>query len=85
MCRCVVYEVQYLFKTILPRRTCLHALSIFQGKNVMIWHVPNNLPIDEISNRAFLKYYTDNDFLKNYGSSLFSLYSNNASIDSAGA
>jgi len=51
----------------------------------MIWHVPNNLPIDEISNRAFLKYYTDNDFLKNYGSSLFSLYSNNASIDSAGA
>ena len=40
----------------------------------MIWHVPNDTPASGWSNAAFLKYYTDNNFLSNYGGNLRSLY-----------
>jgi len=41
----------------------------------MVWHVPNGVDISQWSNQAFLKYYTDNQFLDNEGGSLQALFS----------
>jgi len=50
----------------------------------MIWHVPNLTPVSELRSAAFLKYYTNNNFLDDYGGTLQSLYANNAPIVHAG-
>jgi len=46
----------------------------------MIWHVPNNVPSRSFSDKAFFKYYTDTHFLKNYGSTLQSLFTEYAPL-----
>jgi len=40
----------------------------------MVWHVPNNVPMYSAAREAFFKYYTNTKFLKNYGSTLQSMY-----------
>ncbi|XP_078695956.1 intelectin-1a-like [Branchiostoma floridae x Branchiostoma belcheri] len=42
--------------------------------NVMLWHVPNNVPPKEYKTAAYLRYRTSNDFLDNYGGNLYSLF-----------
>ena len=49
----------------------------------MIWHVPNNVPSRSISDEAFFKYYTDTHFLKTYGSTLQSLFTEYAPLRQA--
>jgi len=48
---------------------------VFKASDVMVWHVPNGVDISQWSNQAFLKYYTDNQFLDNEGGSLQALFS----------
>ena len=50
----------------------------------MIWHVPNLTPIKDLSSAAFLKYYTNNDFLDDYGGTMQTLYANYAPLVHAG-
>lgn len=50
----------------------------------MIWHVPNLLTVGEFSSKAFLKYYTTDNFLLKFGGNLQSLYSNHAPMVHAG-
>jgi len=44
------------------------------GSDVMIWHVPNDTPASSWSSEATLKYYTNNQFLSQYGGNLQTLY-----------
>ncbi|XP_076809736.1 uncharacterized protein LOC143452591 [Clavelina lepadiformis] len=46
-----------------------------QASDVMIWHVRNDIEFGQWSEEAFLKYYSDNGFLTQYGGSLQTLYS----------
>ncbi|XP_077975646.1 uncharacterized protein LOC120333426 isoform X2 [Styela clava] len=46
-----------------------------QSSDVMIWHVESNEEITNASQKAFLKYYTTTGFLRDYGGTLQSLYS----------
>jgi len=41
----------------------------------MIWHVPNDVEVNQWSDQAFLKYYTNTGFLANYSETLYSMYS----------
>merc|ERR1711881_275888 len=50
------------------------AFNNLLGSDVMVWHVPNDTPASEWSSQATLKYYTDNQFLANYGGTLQSVY-----------
>ncbi|OCT68880.1 intelectin-1-like [Xenopus laevis] len=45
-----------------------------KAKNVAVWHVPNNTPLELWKNSSYLRYRTDNDFLKDEGGNLFNLY-----------
>ncbi|CAK8696820.1 unnamed protein product [Clavelina lepadiformis] len=63
------------------KNVAYHAL---QASNVMLWHVPNALAISEISDQAYLKYYTNDNVLDQYGGSLRSLYANYAPLNNAG-
>ncbi|XP_039252850.2 intelectin-1a-like [Styela clava] len=42
--------------------------------NVMIWHVPNNTPLESYKNNAFMMYHTTSGFLRNYGGNLQKLF-----------
>jgi len=44
------------------------------ASDVMVWHVPNDIPASEWSSQATLKYYTNNQFLSNYGGTLQTLF-----------
>uniref|UniRef100_A0A1W5BC53 Fibrinogen C-terminal domain-containing protein n=2 Tax=Ciona intestinalis TaxID=7719 RepID=A0A1W5BC53_CIOIN len=46
-----------------------------QARDVMVWQVPNDTPLSELSSEAYLKYRTTNGFLTRYGSNMFKLYS----------
>ena len=59
-------------------------LSFFQASNVMIWHVPNSIEVKDFSAKSFLKYYTTNDFLQNYGGTLKNLFANYAPLKHSG-
>jgi len=59
-----------------------YELIFLQAQDVMIWHVPNGTPIPGISNNAFLKYYTDNQFLENNGGTLRDLFKEHAVLRS---
>ena len=45
-----------------------------QASDLMIWHVPNNVRLNSMSDKAFYKYYTNTSFLKKYGSTLQSMF-----------
>jgi len=47
----------------------------FKASDIMVWHVPNGVDISQWSDQAFLKYYTDNQFLDNEGGNLQALFS----------
>ncbi|XP_078696806.1 intelectin-1a-like [Branchiostoma floridae x Branchiostoma belcheri] len=44
------------------------------ASNVMLWHVPNNVPPKDYKTAAYLRYRTSNDFLDSYGGNLYSLF-----------
>eukprot|EP00058_Branchiostoma_floridae_P005061 XP_002590549.1 hypothetical protein BRAFLDRAFT_86229 [Branchiostoma floridae] len=44
------------------------------ASNVMLWHVPNNMPAKEYKTAAYLRYRTSDGFLDSYGGSLYSLF-----------
>ncbi|XP_019637836.1 PREDICTED: uncharacterized protein LOC109480120 [Branchiostoma belcheri] len=44
------------------------------ASNVMLWHVPNNVPPKDYKTAAYLRYRTSNDFLDTYGGNLYSLF-----------
>ena len=51
---------------------------------MMIWHVPNEVELQDWSDKAFLKYYTNNNFLSKYGGTLQSLFASHAPLVHAG-
>ncbi|XP_035674373.1 intelectin-1-like [Branchiostoma floridae] len=44
------------------------------ASDVMLWHVPNNTPLFQYKSAAYLRYYTTDGFLQQYGGSLYSLF-----------
>ncbi|CAH1240165.1 ITLN2 [Branchiostoma lanceolatum] len=44
------------------------------ASNVMLWHVPNNVPPKEYKTAAYLRYRTSNGFLGDYGGNLYSFF-----------
>ena len=46
-----------------------------QARDIMIWHVPNDTPLQNFSRQAYLKYRTSNGSLIQYGGNLQRLYS----------
>ncbi|XP_066297685.1 intelectin-1a-like [Branchiostoma lanceolatum] len=44
------------------------------ASNVMLWHVPNNVPPKEYKTASYLRYRTSNGFLEDYGGNLYSLF-----------
>ena len=45
-----------------------------QARDVMIWQVPNDTPLDQYYNASYLRYYTTNGFLTQYGGNMYHLY-----------
>ena len=45
-----------------------------QAKDVMIWQVPNNTPLQQFDSAAYLKFRTTNGFMTEYGGNMFNLY-----------
>jgi len=50
----------------------LPLVHVLQGSNIMIWHVPNHIPLHQIDDRAIFKYKTTNNFLSGTLQKLFS-------------
>ncbi|CAH1240255.1 ITLN2 [Branchiostoma lanceolatum] len=50
------------------------------ASNVMLWHVPNNVPPEEYKTAAYLRYRTPNGFLGVYGGNLYSLFKDHVPI-----
>uniref|UniRef100_A0A3P9NPJ6 Intelectin 3 n=1 Tax=Poecilia reticulata TaxID=8081 RepID=A0A3P9NPJ6_POERE len=44
------------------------------AKDVSVWHVPNNFPMEHWNLAAILRYHTENNFLRLYGGNLFHLF-----------
>ncbi|XP_035696571.1 intelectin-1a-like [Branchiostoma floridae] len=44
------------------------------ASNVMLWHVPNNVPPKEYKTAAYLRYRTATGFLGDFGGNLYSLF-----------
>lgn len=42
--------------------------------DVSVWHVPNNVELEQWKSAAILRYHTESHFLKEYGGNLFSLF-----------
>ena len=53
-----------------------------QARDVMVWQVPNDTPLDQYYNAWYLRYYTTNGFLNEYGGNMFYLYKNHYPIKS---
>jgi len=51
----------------------------------MMWHVPNDVKLSEMNDRAFFKYKTTNGFLGKYGYNLQTLFSKHVPIRMAGS
>ena len=45
-----------------------------QARDVMIWQVPNNTPLQQFDSAAYLKFRTTNGFMTEYGGNMFNLY-----------
>ena len=45
-----------------------------QARDVMIWQVPNDTPLNQYYNASYFRYYTTNGFLNEYGGNMFYLY-----------
>ncbi|XP_076814828.1 intelectin-1-like isoform X1 [Clavelina lepadiformis] len=52
------------------------------GRDLMIWQVPNNTPLQNYNTSTYLKYRTTNGFLSQYGGNLYHLYSEHYPIRS---
>ena len=46
-----------------------------QARDVMIWQVPNDTPLQQFDSAAYMKFRTTNGFLINFGGNMFNLYS----------
>ncbi|XP_060771628.1 intelectin-like [Neoarius graeffei] len=44
------------------------------AEDVAVWHVPNNERVDHWKPTSFLRYHTENRFLKNYGGNFYNLF-----------
>ncbi|XP_035698623.1 intelectin-1-like [Branchiostoma floridae] len=44
------------------------------ASDVMLWHVPNDTPLSQYKSAAYLRYYTTNGFLQQYGGNMYSLF-----------
>ncbi|XP_078679904.1 intelectin-1a-like [Branchiostoma floridae x Branchiostoma belcheri] len=44
------------------------------ASNVMLWHVPNNVPPKDFKTTAYLRYRTQDGFLDSYGGNLYTLF-----------
>ncbi|XP_019645072.1 PREDICTED: intelectin-1-like isoform X2 [Branchiostoma belcheri] len=44
------------------------------ASDVMLWHVPNDKPLSQYKSAAYLRYYTTNGFLQQYGGNMYSLF-----------
>ncbi|KAM7394247.1 hypothetical protein PAMP_021060 [Pampus punctatissimus] len=44
------------------------------AKDMSVWHVPNNIPLEHWNLAAILRYHTDNHFLHLHGGNLFQLF-----------
>jgi len=53
-----------------------------QARDVMIWQVPNDTPLDRFSFDAYLKYRTYDNFLREYGGNMFHLFKEHFPIKS---
>ena len=53
-----------------------------QARDVMIWQVPNNTPLEQFDSAAYLQFRTTNGFLNQYGGNLFNLYNDHFPIKS---
>lgn len=45
-----------------------------QGRNVMIWHVREHTPVDELKEQAYLRYRTTDNVLARYGGNMYTLF-----------
>ncbi|CAK8671013.1 unnamed protein product [Clavelina lepadiformis] len=45
-----------------------------QVRDVMIWQVPNDTPLEEYDSSSYLQYRTTDGFLKDYGGNLYHFY-----------
>ncbi|CAH1243738.1 ITLN2 [Branchiostoma lanceolatum] len=50
------------------------------ASDVMLWHVPNDTPLSQYKSAAYLRYYTTNGFLQQYGGNMYSLFKNHFPI-----
>ena len=53
-----------------------------QARDVMIWQVPNDTPLQQFDSVAYLKFRTTNGFLSEYGGNMFNLYNDHFPIKS---
>eukprot|EP00058_Branchiostoma_floridae_P022100 XP_002607590.1 hypothetical protein BRAFLDRAFT_71468 [Branchiostoma floridae] len=44
------------------------------ASNIMLWHVPNNVPPKEYKTAAYLRYRTSDGFLDSYGFNLYTMF-----------
>ena len=52
------------------------------ARDVMIWQVPNDTPLRQYYNASYLRYFTTNGFLTQYGGNMFRLYRDHYPIKS---
>uniref|UniRef100_A0A8C1XXU0 Fibrinogen C-terminal domain-containing protein n=1 Tax=Cyprinus carpio TaxID=7962 RepID=A0A8C1XXU0_CYPCA len=45
-----------------------------RGRDVSVWHVPNNVQLQHWKTASFLRYHTENHFLTVHGGNLFNLF-----------
>ena len=45
-----------------------------QARDVMIWQVPNDTPLQQFKSASYLRYRTNNEFLSLYGGNMLNLY-----------
>ena len=53
-----------------------------RARDVMIWQVPNDTPLRQYYNASYLRYFTTNGFLTQYGGNMFHLYNDHYPIKS---
>ncbi|CAK8684364.1 unnamed protein product [Clavelina lepadiformis] len=51
-----------------------------EGRDIMIWQVPNDTPLEDFNSAAYLKYRTTDGALEPYGGNLFNLYNDHFPI-----
>ncbi|KPP58320.1 intelectin-1a-like, partial [Scleropages formosus] len=44
------------------------------AQDMSVWHVPNELSVDQWKEKSIFRYHTENNFLNQYGGNLYNLY-----------